>query len=444
MKKSFKKVLGSICGTILMVSMVACSSSNTEETGVDSKVEKESVGEIGETISEDEAKEKEMSEITVMIPPWGEPPAEMLNSFTEESGIKVIMNIVGWDEIKNKVSIAAVGNKAAADVIEVDWSWVGEFGSADWFEPIVLTDDEKSAMPTVSSFQYGDSVIALPYANDYRLAYYNMEHFSSVGIETMPETWDEVIEACVEIKKAGIVEYPLTLTLSATEAATTSLLWMTLSNYGEFFNEDFSVNKENVLPSLQNINKLVNEDKLIDPASQNMKDIEVYGKLTSGDASFMVGPTYFIGQINNPELSSVVGKTAATLVPGNGEIKTATFALPEGVGISKYSENKDAALEFVKWYTSPEVQIELYSVLGNIPTQTSALESLIDDGIIEGGEVMIEQSSYIASPFPGGIPPWYPEMSNTIYNSVNQMVSGSLTPEEAYDNIEKKVSELSK
>ena len=166
---------------------------------------------------------------------------------------------------------------------------------------------------------------------------------------------------------------------------------------------------------------MVNDDKLIDPASENMKDVEVYGKLTAGATSFMIGPTYYIGLINNPDESQIVGKASAMLVPGNGDIKTATFALPEGIGVSKYSENKEAAKEFVNWYTSPEIQIKMYKEKGNIPTILS---------------------EYIASPFPGGIPQWYSEMSNTIYNSVNQMVQGAMTPEQACENIEKKVAEL--
>ena len=240
----------------------------------------------------------------------------------------------------------------------------------------------------------------------------------------------------------GLKSPETTTTAAATEAATTSLLWMTLSKYGDFFNDDFTVNKENVLGALTCVNDLVSKDKLIDPASANMKDIEVYSKLTSGDASMMVGPTYYIGLINNPDESQVVGKAKAMLVPGNGEIKTATFALPEGVGVSKYSENKEAATKFVNWYTSPETQIAMYGEKGNIPTRTEALQELIDDGSIVGGEVLIEQSGYIAAPFPGGIPEWYSEMSNTIYNSVNQMVQGAITPEDVYNTIETKVKEL--
>ena len=59
--------------------------------------------------------------------PWAEPSPELLQEFTDESGIKVILNVVGWDDIRNKISIASVGQAAVADVVEVDWSWVGEF-----------------------------------------------------------------------------------------------------------------------------------------------------------------------------------------------------------------------------------------------------------------------------------------------------------------------------
>ena len=102
-----------------------------------------------------------------MVPPWAEPSPELLNSFTEDTGIRVTMNIVGWDDIRNKVSIAAVGNKAPADVIEVDWSWVGEFGAAGWFEPIILTDEEKAGMPTAVSYTHLDVYKRQPYG--YRL-----------------------------------------------------------------------------------------------------------------------------------------------------------------------------------------------------------------------------------------------------------------------------------
>ena len=46
------------------------------------------------------------------------------------------------------------------------------------------------------------------------------------------------------------------------------------------------------------------------------------------------------------------------------------------------------------------------------------------------------------SPFPGGVPDYYAEMSNAIYNAVNTMVLGNQTPEEAFDAMNAKITEL--
>lgn len=82
---------------------------------------------------------------------------------------------------------------ASADVVEVDWSWVGEFGEADWLEPLEVDDALKADMPTISTFSVGDKVLAIPYSNDYRIAYYNTMHFEKAGIGEEPTTYNRGI-----------------------------------------------------------------------------------------------------------------------------------------------------------------------------------------------------------------------------------------------------------
>lgn len=191
MKKRLVRILSVVCCvSLILVMLSGCGNGEKEEST---------------------EKNEEQKEIVVMVPPWAEPSGELLQEFTDKTGIKAVINIVGWDDIRNKVSIAAAGETAPADVIEVDWSWVGEFGAADWFEPIEMSEEEIEGMPTVKSFMYNDQIIALPYANDFRLAYYNIEHFEKVGITEAPKTWDEVYEACKKIKEQGISSYPVAM-----------------------------------------------------------------------------------------------------------------------------------------------------------------------------------------------------------------------------------------
>ena len=57
---------------------------------------------------------------------------------------------------------------------------------------------------------------------------------------------------------------------------------------------------------------------------------------------------------------------------------------------------------------------------------------------------MLEQAELIKSPFPNGVPSYYSEMTNTIYNSVNKMVLGEISAEEAFEAMDTKVKELAK
>lgn len=440
MKKHIVRALAVLCClTVALGAFAGCGSGS--KTPEQSESPAPSAGSEPASMPESEP-DTAGEEITVMLPPWAEPSPELLQEFMDESGIKVVLNVVGWDDIRNKISIASVGQAAVADVVEVDWSWVGEFGAAGWMEPLDVDAAVKEAMPPISSFIYEDQVLAVPYSNDFRIAFYNKDYFEKAGVTEAPTTWDEVIEDVRKVKEAGVCEYPLSLILSATEPTTNTMLWLTNAKYGPFFNDDMSVNHDNVLNTLNFVNDLVNVDKLVDPASLNMKDTEVDGKMMAGSSSFMVAAIAYNERLDDPEQSQVVDQTDPILVPGSAAVRSATFALPEGLGIPKYAVNKEAGRKFIDWYTDPETQIKLYGEQGNIPTSNVALEKMMEEGTLKDGETVIEQTTYIKSPFPGGIPEWYSEMSNAVYNNVNQMVQGSITPEQAIKGIEDKVNEL--
>ena len=203
--------------------------------------------------------------ITVMIPEWAVPSDKLLKEFTEQSGISVNISQVDWDAIRDKISIAASGGEASAGVVEVDWSWVGEFGEADWLEPLEVDAALKADMPTISTFSIGNKVLAMPYSNDYRIAYYNTKHFADAGIADLPKTYDAAYEAVKAIKAAGIAEHPYPLVLSAEEKASTGLIWTAYTMNDVVFNDDGSLNEESVKAALNFYDKLIKED-LVDPA----------------------------------------------------------------------------------------------------------------------------------------------------------------------------------
>ena len=207
------------------------------------------------------------------------------------------------------------------------------------------------------------------------------------------------------------------------------------------FNEDGTLNEASVKDALNFYNKLIKED-LIDPADKTTDGKKTYARLTDGTASFLTGPTSYISNVQNPEKSKVVGEVISILMPGKTGNAKHTMALPEALGITKFSKNKEAARKFIDWYTSAEIQEKLNEELGNLPTRNSVLEKLVNEGKITNAGAMIEQAKLIASPFPNGVPVYYNEMSNAIYNAVNGMALGNLSVDEAFTQMDKKIKEL--
>lgn len=396
----------------------------------------------GNTEGKKQAKNGKGSEITLMIPEWGVPSDEMLDEFNKETGIKVNVETVAWDDIRNKVAVAANGKKAAADVMEVDWSWTGEFASEGWLEPITLSEEDMKDIPSISSFIVDDKVLAVPYSNDFRIGYYNKDIYEKAGLKE-PNTWNEVADQMKVIKDKGLLENPYTLPLSAGEGTTTAVIWMTFLRDGKVFNDDNTLNKENVMRTLEFMNSMIKEG-LINPVNTTIKDQDTYRQLTGGEAAFMVGPTSYVARVNDEKESKVVGEVMPIVPPGADGKAKQTMALVEGLGVNKYSENKEAAETFVKWYTSKDTQVKLNKLNNNMPTRTSVLEELINNGTIKNSGALLETSKLIKSPFPNGVPKYYAEMSTAIYNAVNKMALGKLTPEQAFDEMNEKVNSLAK
>lgn len=387
-------------------------------------------------------KENKNQEITFMIPDWGVPPQSMLAEFEKEKGIKVNIETVSWDDIRNKIAIAASGNKAAADVFEVDWSWIGEFEDAQWLEPIELSQEDIKDIPSISTFIVNDRVLAVPYANDFRIGYYNKVIYQQAGLDE-PQTWNDVMKDIEILKEKNILKYPYTFPLNANEATTTSFIWLTYLRDGKVFNDDGTLNRENALTTLNFINDMLKKG-LINPANLTLNGLDTYRQILSKDAAFMVGPTSFIARSVDPDQSKAIGEIEVILPPGKDGKATQTMALTEAVGVSSLSENKEAAKEFVKWYTSKETQKAFFKEISAIPTRASVLNEVIDAGEIKNSGAMKETSILVKSPFPNGVPAYYAEMSNSIYNAINSMASGNLTPEEAVNQIDSKIQELIK
>ena len=376
--------------------------------------------------------------ITVLLPsPQG---ANIAADFEKETGIHVDLQTLTWDDIRPKLVTALIAGTAPADVTEFDWSWTGQFSAADWYLPLngLIDPATVSDIGVANIFTVNGKLLGIPYTNDFRVMLVNKKQFADAGITKMPTTLDELFEDAKQIKAKGIVQYPVGLPLSPTEGASTSWYLLTKAFGGDLFDKDFkplfTTPDSAGYKALEFELKLLKEG-LVDPASTGLKDSQINDNMfAKGLTSIIIsGEPGRLGQMNDPAQSQVAGQVAAILVP-TASGTTRSYGLPEALGIPRVSQNRDAALTFVKWFTTKNFQIENYKN-GVLPTRTSALMELNQQGKLISGDVLIAQAKTVEPLFAQGTPTWYPQFSSAVNTAINGAAKGQITVDQAMQNI---------
>lgn len=381
--------------------------------------------------------------ISVLLP--SPQDANMAADFEKDTGIKLDLQTASWDDVSVKVSTALLAGTPPADVTEFDWSWTGQFAAAGWYMPLndaidaaTLDDIKGSAL-----FKINGDVLAIPYTNDFRVMLVNKKHLTDAGVTEMPRTLDELVAAAKAIKAKGIVQYPIGLPLSATEGASTSWYLLTKAFGGDLFDKDMKpafTTPDSVGYKAMAFEMMLLKEGLVDPASTGLKDSEINDTMfAKGLTSIMIsGEPGRLGQYSDPAQSVVAGQVEAIPVATESGT-TRSFGLLEGLGIPKNAEHPDAAKEFIKWMTSKQYQIHNYSN-GVLPTRTSALAELQDQGKLISGAALVAQAPTVEPLFPNGAPTWYPQFSLAVNTSINSAAKGEITVDEAVKRIAEAVA----
>ncbi|HVO04981.1 MAG TPA: sugar ABC transporter substrate-binding protein [Candidatus Cybelea sp.] len=386
----------------------------------------------------DDAKPLAGKSITVLLPsPQG---TNIAAEFEKDTGIHVDLQTLTWDDIRPKLVTALVAGTSPADVTEFDWSWTGQFSAADWYLPLndVIDKDTVADIGPSSIFTINGQLLGVPYTNDFRVMLVNKKQFADAGITKMPANLDELVADAKQIKAKGISKYPLGLPLSTTEGASTSWYLLTKAFGGDLFDKDFKplfTTPDSAGYKALAFELMLLKDGLVDPASTGLKDSQINEDMfANGVVSVMIsGEPGRLGAFNDPQNSKVAGQVEAIVFPTESG-KPRSFGLPEALGIPKVSPNRDAAIAFVKWFTSKEWQEQNY-VNGFLPTRTSALQALNEQKKLISGDALVEESKFVEPLFAQGTPPWYPAFSSAVNTAINSAAKGQITVDQAMQNI---------
>jgi multiple sugar transport system substrate-binding protein len=403
---------------------------------------------------------KEFSGQTINVVFSGEsPPDKLLKTFTDKTGITVKWQTIGWDALQTKITAASIAKTYFADVTDVDWSRVGEYGRTQWFLPLnkyLPTTD--SDIPQLSSFTTKGQLLAIPVDGSIMVTTVNTADFAAAGIKKMPTTFAEYKEDLKILQRSGVSKTPLGIPFAAAEGLSTYWYQTTGAMGGKILDKDFKpLFTDPKSPGYLAMEWMVEAYKtgLVPKGNLNMVDSDVQQSEMAGhlistifsDYSGNVGTVY-----NVPASSKAVDQISYISTPGVSGIGP-NLGNPDGMGIPVQAKNVGAAVEFLKWVTSTDVQIamcggsdpDLIAPGWFLPMRLTAMKGLFASDKTTQASKLYKLFSESGRPvFPDGAPPWYAEFSNAVYTNIRSAVAGAITVDQAVKALAKTVDTLNK
>ena len=255
----------------------------------------------------------------------------------------------------------------AADVLEdlgaggidaADSDWIGSMIDMGWWPP--------REGPRVKGFEDTDpKLIAVPFVGDLQTLTYR----NDVYTDGAPATWDELIAKGKDGVAAGAIKYPIVFRGVSGNPIVTSWYPIFLSFGGQFFDDKWNATFNSDAGKAA-ADYFVGTLKDNAPPGVVEFDSDQEGaSILGGEAGAIIQYSGNALKADDPTQSKVVGKLDFGVVP-----KQEKAIAQLGIFIAsvpKSAPNKDNAIAFLEWYSSPATQAKLAEA-GSIPVKRSA------------------------------------------------------------------------
>lgn len=289
------------------------------------------------------------------------------NYFTPQTGIRVNVRLVDMGSLLPAVASGAGPDLAIGQerAMPMNYAYRGALADLSQFDDF---DTVKARFfpESMTSFMSGDSVYSLPETFDFSLMFYRTDVLEELDVAP-PETWDDLYRI---IPKLSNNHMNIGLPLLA-EDNIELYLALLYQKGGQVYND---AHDATLLDSEVSIDAFTEWTDFYTKYGVDQQ-VNLLTRFRTGESPIVITKYSFYNQLvaAAPELN---GKWGVTLVPKySAEGENNVFGTGTGAVIFENSEHKDAAWEFLKWWTSADTQVqfnrEIEAILGEsgrIPT----------------------------------------------------------------------------
>lgn len=380
--------------------------------------------------------------LTMIDNPEGQSEAmiQLQKMCEQRTGVTLKVEVVPHEEVNTKLEAALAARASTYDLFAIDIIDLPKYAAAGWvlpLNPYISPEMEADILPFArQGVVYKDQWLGLPWKAEWMSFVYNKKMLQDAGYDYPPRTWDELIKMGVELKKRGIVQYPMVFSWAeGYEQITVDYVMLVSSLGGKIFDEKGEpvFNQGAGVQALQMMYDMMHTYKIVDPAALTLRgggkrrDIMMAG---NGAFVFLWGTPLLV--MNDPAKSERAGQFEIALAPSGGG-GPYSVAGPMGWSVTAYTKNPDAAVAFVKCLAGPEGEKFMFLQEGAPP----GWKSVLNDPEVAmrlkeaGGDVMAQQALFLAV---RPALPYYAEWSSLIQEAVHYALTGQKTVQQALDD----------
>lgn len=373
----------------------------------------------------------------------------LVDEYASANNVTIELQPNPFASLLEKLTLNLTQATGAYDIVSMDDPWMPQFAGGQFLmnlqelmdqRGMAVDEDFVPELLALGDFPAGTGLRGIPWVGNVQVFAWRTDVLEEMEI-AKPETWDDVLAAAQAITDARGAEglYGIGLRGQAGNPAATSFLPV-LRGYGtDLFDENWEPQLETpeAMAAMETQLALA---KLAPPGVENVdhaaNGINMYEGIIaqSGD----IWPDQLL-QIYDPELSKVVGMVDIGGEPAQEGVSPANMTGNWLLGIPEGSQNAEAALDFIVWFTAPEQQLRLlmdqnipatrFSVLEN-PEAVEKLPFL--PGLLAAGR----------NALPRPRTPYYNAVEAIYGRYVAEAIAGQISGEEALTNANAEIRDL--
>lgn len=283
--------------------------------------------------------------------------------FTELTGIETEWTFIPFGSLQEKLAAEGLAATGTYDVVNYLDSWGPP--NNHWLVPL----DDKLEEAGISmdrypaafarSAQFEGKTMGFPMRAHAQLMFYRKDILDQIGMEP-PETWDDVVAIGKKMKEDGLEMAPLALYYNNDGNRQNLFIWLNFlwAAGADVFDDNTCPvwASEEGLAATEAYIGLHTEHQITSPSSVAFVEQDARQSFQQGNAAMVPVWWWAYSPMVNPDQSTLTKEQVGFVGMPSYEGETVTYAISMPFSISSYSDNQDAAWEFLKWLSNPELE----------------------------------------------------------------------------------------